>query len=141
MQECMRSCHVALYMSFLQFALLFMKQHCFIPTSEIKTMQHLCSELNSFQQKTFHLFLSLNSSASFSLLTLQFFQQKLNSFSSPFHQYINFSSLLFPFLISFPFSSLNCSQKKCKDFLVYILMDPLFLYKLMDNNSFISVCM
>lgn len=69
----MQDCHVALYRSSLQFALLFMKQHCFIPPSEIKTMQHLCSELNSLQQKTVHLFLSLNSSASFSLLSLQFF--------------------------------------------------------------------
>ena len=73
MRECMRSCHEAFYMSSLQFTLLFMKQRCFIPISEIKTMQHLCSELNSFRQKTVHLFLSLNSSAFFSLLTLQFF--------------------------------------------------------------------
>ena len=58
----MRSCHEAFYMSSLQFTLLFMKQRCFIPISEIKTMQHLCSELNSFRQKTVHLFLSLNSS-------------------------------------------------------------------------------
>ena len=62
MRECMRSCHEAFYMSSLQFTLLFMKQRCFIPISEIKTMQHLCSELNSFRQKTVHLFLSLNSS-------------------------------------------------------------------------------
>ena len=62
MRECMRSCHDAFYMSSLQFTLLFMKQRCFIPISEIKTMQHLCSELNSFRQKTVHLFLSLNSS-------------------------------------------------------------------------------
>ena len=62
MGECMRSCHEAFYMSSLQFTLLFMKQRCFIPISEIKTMQHLCSELNSFRQKTVHLFLSLNSS-------------------------------------------------------------------------------
>ena len=62
MRECMRSRHEAFYMSSLQFTLLFMKQRCFIPISEIKTMQHLCSELNSFRQKTVHLFLSLNSS-------------------------------------------------------------------------------
>ena len=52
MRECMRSCYVSLYMS---------------------SLQHLCSKLNSFQQKTVHLFLSLNSSTSFSLLTIQFF--------------------------------------------------------------------